>query len=511
MHNSARSRQLGLLVLLILVFLHILFFSLLSFQKIDNFNPTPTFSKVGVFAYMFEHNVFKTGWVKDLYTGSKDYMPFFIFIFPFYLLLVLYYTIFPFAKALIFYNVFFMALAALPIFLISKLKFKGYILPLAFAVSYLISPIVSNITLYGFHPYIAAIPLLLFAFYYLEKNMPKRSFLFVVLSNMVNVDISLITCLWGLSLILSKKNKKFGKSVFLFSGLWILSLVVLFCLWIKLSGTAFPLATFYLEKYGNSFSQVLKTTFSHPGVIFQHFLNEDNLILLLFFLPLGFSSLFSPLFLIPILPILSFVIMHRAKTAIIIPVIAVIYLASIYGVAKILSISNAKLSRIKKEFVKKLVANIETFIAMIILLLSYITCYYLSDYLLSNTKSGSIPFSKNFDLNYYKTTPRSITGHKIYKLIPRDSSCLTLPSLFNYLFRQKNLGKFPEMLSETAPWDYIFLDMQQMDKHLLRQLKVILDENNYGIIVYRESWILLKRGYGTYRNKQVISDIIKGL
>jgi hypothetical protein len=229
--------------------------------------------------------------------------------------------------------------------------------------------------------------------------------------------------------------------------------------------------------------------------------------LLLLFLPLGFTPLLYPIFLVPILPALGFVILHSVKSGIIIPILAPVYLAGIYGIARFADTTKAKLAGPTNKIAKNLAGNIESVIAVLLLSAGFLSSYYLSDYLLSDARLGPLPFSKNFNIEYYRIKPRSLTGHKVYKLIPPESSCLTLPTLFNYLSNQKRLGKFPDLLNASNAWEYIFLDILQMDRDLLKRLKDILEKGDYGVLAYRQDWLLLKRGYDSSQNRRVISDI----
>lgn len=114
----------------------------------------------------------------------------------------------------------FLALGAIPTFLIGQYVLKNNLYALVIAVLYLLNPNMQWTNMYDFHGVALAIPLLLFTFYFALRKQWKWYALFAFFSILTKEEIPLMIAMIGLYIFFFLKNKKVGLISFLFGVSW---------------------------------------------------------------------------------------------------------------------------------------------------------------------------------------------------------------------------------------------------------------------------------------------------
>jgi len=200
-----------------------------------------------------------------------------------------------------------LSFGAVFVYLIAKNILKNKVLSLAFAGSFLINPAVNYTNLYDFHSVTLGTTFLLAVFYFLYKKRYFWFVFFLILAGITKEQVWLITSLFGIYLFIInfRKNqslflKSFGILIFL-TGICIFYYFIWRAIPEAKGGNHFALA--YYSEFGDSPSGIIKNiVFSPIKTFFRIFQPNQSLYLLQLFLPLGFLSLFAPLFLIFAMP-----------------------------------------------------------------------------------------------------------------------------------------------------------------------------------------------------------------
>ncbi len=228
---------------------------------------------------------------------------------------------------------------AIFVFLLGKRILKNEALAFIFSLSFLLNPSVEYSNLYDFHAVVLGTTFLLGAFYFMKAKKTVWFLLFLVLAGITKEEVWVVVALMGIYAFFIEKLKLLGGAITVTAS------VIFYAIFFK----AIPLArhgqhfalTFYSD-FGSSPFEVVKTIFLSPLKTFTTIFTISKLnYLLQLLLPLGFFSLFAPLFLIFALPDLainllssnsSFHKIYFQYTAIITPFL---FIAAMYGLSNL--------------------------------------------------------------------------------------------------------------------------------------------------------------------------------
>ncbi len=286
------------LILLTLILLYVLYFTMTSFARYDNF-----------YAGRFDlGNMAQTVWNTlhgrvFIFTNPNgtdaisrlafhaDFL--LIFLTPFY-------AIWPNPKMLLLIQTIVLAAGAIFVYLIAQDVIKNKNIALAFATAYLLNPSIQRTNLYDFHAVTLATTFLLGTYYFYSKKNYWYFSLFSILAAICKEQIWLIIALFGMLLFLIQRKQIFGGIVFIIS-VGVFFYLVSYAIPHE-SGTRHFALSYYSE-LGDGPSKIIKTILFSPqkiaGVIISperiHYLEQ-------IFLPLGFLPIFYPIILIFIIP-----------------------------------------------------------------------------------------------------------------------------------------------------------------------------------------------------------------
>lgn len=287
------------LILTILVCIYISYFTLASFLRYDNFY-TGRFDLGNMDQTVWNTingRIFQAsndnGAISSRLSSHADFM--LILLSPFYLL-------WPHPKMLLLIQSFILGLGAIFVFLIAKNILKNKSLALIFGFSYLINPLLQFTNLYDFHAVTLATTLLFASFYFLIKKRYFLLIIFLILSGLTKEQVWVISSFFGFPLLFKKKLKV----KILGLGIIFLSLVIFgYLIWLaipqSLGKQHFALS--YYSDFGNSPTQIITNILFSPQKLLSIIFEESRVEYLKhLFMPLGFLSLLTPIYLLFSIP-----------------------------------------------------------------------------------------------------------------------------------------------------------------------------------------------------------------
>lgn len=375
-------------------------------------------------------------------------------------------------------------LGLIPLCLIlNQEKINSTIIRYCIIIVYLIYP-PTLIPFWNFDVEVFLVPLFLFVLYYMKSGKLLISYLFIIISLMVNEFVPFIViCLSIYYLVLNRnevfftmKNKRLSKDLF-FSFLLFLTGITWFWLACNIISLYNPSALSTKWEWGelgtNPFT-IIKSLVYNPFKLITLFFNDGNrkfLYLVELLGPLSFFPLLDPLTMLNILPWLlaSFIsinpLYYDIGTQYPGFISAFIFAAGINGVKRILTVENGKL-------VKRIVFVMATFLIMTTLLL---------------------PMDDYIDIS---ETDREI--HSALIEIPVDASISIMPDVFPHVCNR--IHAYPYFRNDV---DYILVNIYSWwftatlprPAHTAPRWSDADIGDDYGILFNAGGVILYKRGY----------------
>ena len=131
-----------------------------------------------------------------------------------------------------------------------------------------------------------------------------------------------------------------------------------------------------------------------------------------------------------------------------------------------------------------------------------------------SNKLGPVPFTRDFNFRYYNLDEHSLIGSSLLKMVPLGATCLTLQSLAGHMGRCRYIAPLEScVISEDYNWEYVFVDLYKDDlyhiskEELLLYLRQLITQEKYGVMVFDDGWVLLKRGYVLDKNKYLLNQV----
>ena len=208
-----------------------------------------------------------------------------------------------------------LGLGAVFVFLIAKRVLNNKNLALVFSAVYLLNPALQFSNLYDFHAVVLGTTLLLATFYFYLKRNYILFLVFAVLSGLTKEEVWAVISLFGVAIVfrvllenkfkLSFTKKQILEIIFGLGTAFVSGLIFYLLIWIIIplfkGGNHFALS-FYSDFGGNA-SDISKNIIFSPLKTFSLILSRQGIAYMTeLIMPLGFLSLFSPLYLIFAVP-----------------------------------------------------------------------------------------------------------------------------------------------------------------------------------------------------------------
>jgi len=150
----------------------------------------------------------------------------------------------------------FLALGAIPVYLLTRSVTKSKVVAVAMSAVYLLNPGMQLTNIYDFHGIALAIPFLLFAFYFAYIKSWKWYWIFIFLSLLTKENVSLTVVILGILLFFIFRERKIGIVSIIIGLLWFIAMVVIVMPHFTLAGNLWA-----LEGLGEAGNDSLLTIF----------------------------------------------------------------------------------------------------------------------------------------------------------------------------------------------------------------------------------------------------------
>jgi len=476
-------------ILSIFIGSYVIIISIIAIMKHISYNTTAY--DLGIFDQLLWNVLHGNG----LYSSMLGHHFFGEHVSPILFLLAPMYWIYAGPKILLIFQTMALASGAIPVYWVAEKKLQSRRLALFFSCLYLCYPPLRAINLFDFHPVTLTIPLLLFAFFYLDQKKYLLFGGFLTLALFCKEEIATIVLILGIYIAFVQKKKKLGLLLSLVGiGIFILNIWVII--------PYYRQAPFgFIHRYGylgDSVPEILKTLAFHPIYVLKHvFITKKKTYFLEIFGPLGFSSFFSPSHAFLMLPtflqnILSdFPPQYSSEYHYSSALIPFVFISAICGVQN-LFIKIERKQGIKLNWNKP----------QLMWRFSVILCFF------SLFFFGKSPIYQLRNYYAHITNHTRITNTFI-GIIPDPVSVSAQATLVPHLSGREAIYQFP-VINDA---EYIFLDTTAMifplseEEYPGKVLEVF--QTGYGVIEAEDNLILFKKGYNSSKNESVLSQLRK--
>ena len=205
------------------------------------------------------------------------------------------------------------SLGALPVFWLARKHLGSDAAGLGFALAYLLYPPLQWLTLNEFHPGALAVPLLLYAFWYLDEDRLGAFAVFAFVALLTREEIGLALAGFGLWYALARGRRWAGGTIA--AGSLAAAAIVIGLI---LPHFAAEQGLAFYSRYsevGGSPGGILRTALSSPGLVVETALDRRGVSYLVqLVLPLAALSLLAPIALLPALPQLAINLLSATPT-----------------------------------------------------------------------------------------------------------------------------------------------------------------------------------------------------
>lgn len=406
--------------------------------------------------------------VQFLYPDSLNYLS--IHFAPLVYMFAVPFRFFPYSETILLLNFLLMISAAIPLYKLAMLHNEDRRFGLFMIILLFWFPTFQYIVLYEFEMLRFSIPIVLWMLYFWKKRMLPLYFISVVLAVLIREDVGLTIIMFGLYLLLIRKDKWIGVATTCIglAAFFVITQVIMPSL--NAAEDYRHIAAPLFSSFGDSPIEIVKGIVRDPGLVLKTVLNPVKLAnIFMYLLPLLFVPCLSLGILLATCANIGVVLLSKSVTHssyflyYLSPSIPFIFYAFITAWPKMLSI----LKRISAGWSGN--ANGEVRPTAMLMVLS--SC------LISNIFFGPSPVSLQFwfkDLrpapfrthNYHYSAYRITDHHRkvesFCSLIPDSAVVSAEQFLFPRLFKKNGMMVFPQLESvdgETKA-DYVFIDKQ---------------------------------------------------
>ena len=461
-------------VLAILICIYIIYFTVASFLRYDNFytgrfdlgNMDQTVWNT-INGRIFQAST-DNGSIISRLSVHADFM--LILLSPFYLL-------WSHPKTLLLIQTVVLSFGSIFIFLIAKEVLKNKNLALIFGFLFLVNPLLQFTNLYDFHAVTLATTLLLASFYFLIKQKYFLLIIFLMLAGITKEQVWLIASLFGFPLLFKRKIKLKLLGI----GIIVLSLAIFGYLILHVIPQALGREHFalsYYSDFGDSPMKVVTNVLFSPQKLLSTIAQANRLdYLKQIFMPLGFISLISPILLIFSVPDLLINLLsnnsqlhqiHYQYTSTITPFM---FISGIFGV---------------KQFIKWLPKIPRLYIAIYLLIFTFLSVYFF----------GPLPGSKNpnFDM-FTKPQPNKEIIENFLLTIPEHYTVAATNNLGSHLSHRKIVYTIPAGIDKADVVAFLLND-RFAQPSLVAQRKMVdnmKSDKNYVEVLRYDDFVVFKR------------------
>lgn len=376
------------------------------------------------------------------------------------------YLIFHNPEYLIFMQSLFTGLAAIPLFLLCRLKKISSGMSLLVAEVFLLQPGILGGLFKDFHEN-SLLPFFLFAFiYFFEKKDINKALLFLFFTLLIKEDAVIYVLSYGFYALLQKRFSI--RNTLLIIGLPLLYFLIVSSFILDTDTFAYRYSNLITNPKDGTFFQIIKILFTNPLYLFSQCFTTEKLLFM--------GWIFFPLLLLPL-----FGLLHLSEFVLFIPIILLNLLPNFYGQYSIDFQYHFGTIALFCLILIRVIASIEQVHTRRWLLITAFTAAILfsSSYHISKTNFFS-EYGKNF-LNYQKM-------EQAINKIPAEAVVTASNHIYPHLSARKEIyspGFHPDS-------EFIAMDLRGSDNPAdFGALAALITSKEYGTIEFQPDWFLI--------------------
>ena len=418
----------------------------------------------GIWAQMFQN--MKTGFA-PVTTVEREYLlsHFAVHFSPIYYVYLPFYMIFPYPVTLQVLQTITLASGIIPVLLICKNRGLSKTAQVGFGFIFALFPALATGCYYDLHENCFLVPLLLWLFYFIEKDSIKGMIIFSVLTVLVKEDAAVYLACIGIYTMFGKNKYVKGAVMTAFAIIYFLGV------------------TFYLKKFGlgimsNRYSNfmtedgqgliwVVRNFITNPAFALKECFKSDRFEFILYMLlPVGFMPVITKkvanlVLLIPML-IVNLAPDYQYQHS--------IFFQYVFGTLAILIYMSIINYADMSEKIRKFFCGLALCAAIVVMPLASL--------------------SKTWYWDNYSINKKNIQIlDEVMRSIPEDKSVSASTFFVAHLYRHKELYEYPHLYKEQVDTDYVLVDVRSKD--MTKEEQNALISKGYELISYKYKLYML--------------------
>jgi uncharacterized membrane protein len=365
---------------------------------------------------------------------------------------------------------------------------------LGFALAFLLYPLLHSANAYEFHPTSLAIPLLLYAFYFLRQRRVALFLLFIILTMSAKEVLPLVTLALGLYILIVRREWVLGAVTIVLSLVWFVVAVFAIIPHFSPETQSRYFTLNYYSWLGGSGGEILVRLITHPELIWQRLVSRIG--------PSYVAGILGPLAYLPVLglPVLLLAIPTLALNALsneslqYTPGVYYHYLAPIVPFVIIAAIDGASFLTRHLDWLTERTRPANPGAAKVrSLMLLLLAVLVLAASAVAQRRHGYLPLSRDFYLPDNSKRAAAIEAIKLQVLPGASVSVGRRPaSRFSqrenlYLYPEQPDADFQVIAADNPDWQY-----PPRDRH--DAIQSSLQDGQYGVRDGRHGLLLLEQG-----------------
>lgn len=431
---------------------------------------------------------------------------------PYLAFLGLLYLALPSPYVLLVFQAFALALAAWPVYVLSKRKFESPAVGLTIAFCFLAYPPIGFLNRTDFHSEVIAVPLLIAAFERVDANDLRTAGILMGFSLLAKESLGISVAALGLIAAFYYHYRRFG---FMWMSVGLAySFCALFVVIPAFRGEPSDTLARYQWLGDNLFTMLMALT-SNPGLLLHKLITWDNLVTTLQLLaPLGFLPLFNMAVLVPAVPLMiyNYVADYPPQRTIyfhyMAPVIPFLIVAAILGLRRIAG-KAALVQRADPALaIQPGVAN-GLGAGLAILIAATIASWIYQNPVTSRLPVASsavkrIPFKteKSDSFRAARIVPNDKAIREAIKQAPKDKHLLTTSNYLPHLSHRPQVGsiRYGEVIVLDPDVGALLLNLKDLRRRSCQDYFENLrlaKHSGFGVTFYRDGAVVVEKGRGS--------------
>ena len=381
---------------------------------------------------------------------------------------------------------------------------------LAFALVYLLYPPLHAANVYEFHPTTLAVPLLLYALFFLRQRRFLLFFAFILLAMGAKEVIPLVTLALGLYILVIRREWVAGLVTIGLSAVWFLVAVFVVIPHFNPGGQSRYFVLGYYSWLGDSGREIVVQAITHPRLVLERFISRINPTYLAGILgPVAYLSLLGLPVLLLAVPTLALNALSD-ESRLYTPAVYYHYLAPVIPFVIVAAIDGAGfLTRSLGQLAERTLPDKALRTRLQALGLILLSTLILVATVVAQRRHGYLPFSKDFYLP--AELERVDALEEIVQLVPPEASVSVERRLASHFSQRERVYAYPDQPDA----DYQVIDVGNPDwqfhpRDQYGSIVSSLQSGQYGVRDGRHGHLLLERNLDQPDLPEQFYDFVRG-